>query len=114
MTLPQPYRLEMYQGDSYAWEFRLWADVEKTTPIDVTGVTVTAQVRLHAGSPVLTTLATSVSANAITVTVTPAQSGALPELARWDLQLLYPAGQVQTIVTGEVRVHADITRAVVA
>ena len=30
MTLPQPYRLEMYQGDSYAWEFRLWADAEKT------------------------------------------------------------------------------------
>ena len=53
--------LEVYRGDTARWQFLLWADKEKTTPTDLTGATVDAEIRSTSGKP----------EGAITCTVTP-------------------------------------------
>ena len=42
---PGKYDLTLYEGDSYAWRVRLWADADGLVPIDLTGATVAAQFR---------------------------------------------------------------------
>jgi hypothetical protein len=109
--MPVQYNLNCYRGDTHRWRFVLWADAAKTDPVDLTGVTVTAQVRATANSTtILTTLATVVSGNQIDVTLPSASSQLLPASAAWDLQLVYPSGDVQTIVAGAVSARADVTR----
>lgn len=111
MATPVLYPLSIYRGDSYHWQFTLWADAEKTEPIDLTGVQVAAELRQDQR---VTKLAISVTDNTIVVTLSAPVSQKLPATtARWDLQLTYPSGDVQTIVRGDVYVLVDVTGALV-
>jgi hypothetical protein len=105
--------LNIYRGDTYNWEVRLWADQAKTDPIDLTGVTSAAQIR-QSGSG---------SGNLITAMDLTLQlpnilwmSLSAPNSLKlyagnfvWDLQLTYPDGSVRTVLTGNVNVTQDVT-----
>jgi len=107
------YPLALYRGDTYRRQFTVWADAGKTQPADLTGVTVTAEVRAGTGATPVYPLALTVTLpNLIDLEISAAESAGLPASAKWDLQLTYPSGDVQTIVRGGVSVTGDITGSV--
>jgi hypothetical protein len=109
--MPGAYSLRVYRGDTTVWNFTLWADAEKTIPIDLTNMLVAAEIRTSTGAEPATPLALVVTLpNQIMATLSPAASRPLPASARWDLQLTEPAnGRVSTILAGTVSVSGDIT-----
>lgn len=109
MSLPAAYSLALYRGDSFRTQFRLWADAQKTQPVDLSDVIAAAELRAAPKSALLLALACVITGNVIDVSLTAAESATLPAVAYWDLQLTYPSGDVQTIVAGGVSVRADIT-----
>jgi len=111
MTTPGTYSLTVYRGDSYRWQFKLWADVEKTDPVDLTGVTAKAEIRDKPGGKRVTPLACQVTLpNVIDASLSAVASAALlAGKATWDLQLTYTGGDVSTVLSGPVVVTADVT-----
>jgi hypothetical protein len=104
------YPLRLYRGDSYRWRFVLWADPDRTVPIDLAGVVVGAEIRVTTGATPITPLGVVVTApNLIDVSLSAAASAQVPAAAIWDLQLTYASGDVQTIVSGPVSVKGDVT-----
>lgn len=107
------YPLGVYRGDTYRWQFVLWADAARTTAIDLTGVIVAAEIRVKTGSTPVYPLACTVTLpNIIDLELTAAQCVQLPSSGVWDLQLTYPSGDVQTVVSGAVSVRGDVTGSV--
>lgn len=104
------YSLEIYRGDSYARRFLLWSDTASSVPVDLTGVTAAAQIRAAPDLPVMVTPVCVVTLpNIIDLHVAAADS-ALADSGRWDLQLTYSDGTIQTVLSGRVLVTADITQ----
>ena len=112
--LPATYPLALYRGDSYTWQFALWADTDKTQPVDLAGVTPKAELRVAPGSdPVMAMPCTVTVPNLIEMKLPAAswddfvltKAGA----AVWDLQLTYATGEVKTIIRGDVTIAADVT-----
>jgi len=103
--------LTLYRGDTYHWQFTLWADAAKTQPVDLTGVTVKSEIRTAAGGALVTTLACTVQApNVILIDLSATASMSLTAAGgAWDLQLTYPSGDVSTILAGKVTVTMDVT-----
>ena len=108
---PGTYPLEIYRGDSYRWQFKLWNDVDKTDPVDLTGVTPKAEIRDKPAGKKVTPMTCTISApNMIDVALAAADSGSLiAGKAYWDLQLTYSGGDVSTVLAGPVTVTADVT-----
>jgi len=108
---PGAMPLDLYRGDTAAWQFRLYEDENKTQPSDLTGVEAEAQIRDRSGGQKITNMACVVTLpNIIDVTLAAADSQAL-QITRgyWDLQLTYADATVHTIVAGGVTVTPDIT-----
>ena len=55
------YPLGLYRGDTARRSFVLWADAAKTVAVDLTGVTVAAEVRRSTGSTPVVVLALTVT-----------------------------------------------------
>lgn len=109
----QPGRLPLilYKGDTGRWQFRLWLDLAMTAAADLTGVTVTAQIRDRPGGNLITAMDCTVTLpNIVNAVLTSANSALLPSTAAWDLQLLYASGDVFTALAGQVNVVSDVTR----
>lgn len=111
---PGIYDLGLYRGDTTRLKFNLWQDTAKTIPTDLTGATATAQIRDRPDSPTVTvTLTCTVTLpNTIDVVVPASSDTTIHYRGTWDLQLTYPSGDVQTVVTGAVTASPDTTRAV--
>jgi hypothetical protein len=108
--MPGTYALSIYAGDDHAWRFVLWADVEKTEAVDLTGMTVKAEIRERPGGVTIVAAHVLVTLpNRIDVTLNPADTRACPASGRWDLQLTDIGGRVATILAGPVKVTGDIT-----
>lgn len=104
---PYYYPLTVYRGDSHRWQFVFWEDAAKIDPVDLIGVTVASAIRQ--GST-LTALSCVVTGNAVDVVLTAYMSQTLEIVAgTWDLQFTYPSGEVQTPVSGDVHLRADVT-----
>jgi len=103
--------LVIYQGDTYAWDFALWEDRAASIPIDLTGATAKAEIRLRSGSPVIVDLPISITLpNEIVATLSRTDSLKLVQPnARWDMQLTLPDQTVTTIMAGPVTVTRSIT-----
>ena len=101
------YALWPYRGDTGRWRFVLWADADKTTAVDLTGVTVAAEIR----APVTPLTCTVTLPNTIDVVLAASASAALPASASWDLQLTWPSGDVTTVVGGAVQAQGEVTGA---
>ena len=106
---PGKYALAIYRGDSYHWQFKLWADTAKTVPVDLTGVTVKAEIRDKSGGAILGTLTCVVTMPNIIDASLAADDSALLKSGVWDLQLTYTGGAVSTVLAGAVTVTADVT-----
>jgi len=107
------YNLNIVRFDSWTWQFTLWGDEAKTIPSDLTGTTVTAQIRATIGGSVIVNLGIEVkdAVNGVVwMSITSGQSGALPSTAYWDMQIAYPDGEIRTPVGGRVIVTDDVTR----
>jgi hypothetical protein len=105
---PGKFDLQIYQGDSYDWQFKLWQDAAMTNPVDLTGVTAKAQIRKGAGVTGPIELACTVTTpNIVDVKLTAALSDTAFD-GVWDLELDGPSG-VTTVVAGTVTVTPDVT-----
>jgi hypothetical protein len=106
---PGNYSLAIYRGDSYKWQFKLWSDTAKTQPVDLTGVTVKAEIRDRPGGNLLGTLACAITMpNIINASLTSTDTALLTSGA-WDMQLTYSDGEVSTVLSGLVTVTMDVT-----
>lgn len=113
MPKPQRQDIEQYRGDTCGVLLRLWEDDAKTEPVDLSGVVVTAQVRVKAtDAEALTDFAVATATNEVTLTLTPTQTRELPTQSVWDCQLdwLGDGASIQTIVSGTIKVTQDVTR----
>lgn len=82
----------------------LWKDTEKTTPYDLTGVTVTANVYNRQGGSVIAPFSVEkIDANVVRLTLTAGQVNGIPEHAWWSLSVTAGAG-LTTLVQGDVLV----------
>jgi len=107
---PGNYPLNIYRGDDHQWQFVLWADVEKTVPVDLTGVTVKAEIRDRPGGVVVFEVATQITLpNFIDMSFSGVFSRTFPASGRWDLQLIDASGWTSTVLAGAVKVTGDIT-----
>jgi hypothetical protein len=108
--LPGAYAMTIYRGDTSAWTFVLWADFDKTDPVDLTGYTVKSEIRNAPGGSTIVPLDLVVTApNIIEASLSTAASRLLPASGRWDLQLTDATGVVMTVLAGPVKVVGDIT-----
>lgn len=108
---PGKFNLSLYRGDTYQWRFVLWADAEKTVPVDLAGVTVKSEIRDKPGGTLQATLACEIeSPNIIVAALSAVESEKLiAPAAAWDLQLCYNSGDVTTILAGQVKITQDVT-----
>ena len=109
--------LVLYRGDTYRVDVLLWADSEKTQPIDLTGATAAAEVRYAPGDPAILTLSCAIATpNTIHIELWPEAWADFDWFtlmdAKWDLQLTWPTGDVTTIIAGPVHIRADVTDSV--
>jgi hypothetical protein len=110
MATPGNYALRLYRGDTYRWQFNLWADLDKTIPLDLTGATAAAEIRDQPGGAVKATMTCTVETPNIVHAELPASECAkLPYKGAWDLQLTYPGDEVSTVLAGGVDVTPDVT-----
>lgn len=109
--LPANVPLSVYRGDSYSWSFRLWADRERTQPVDLTGATPKAEIRDRAGGTLMLPLPLTVELpNVIVADLSPADGKKLTRhKGVWDLQLTLADGTVTTVIAGDVFVRASVT-----
>jgi hypothetical protein len=107
---PGQYPLSLYRGDTYRWQFKLWADADRTQPADLTGVEAKAQIRDRPGGAIIVGLICTISLpNIIDVVLNAGLSVTLPQVCVWDLQLTYASGDVNTVLAGPVAVTPDVT-----
>jgi hypothetical protein len=108
--MPGDYPLALYRGDSYKWDFTLWADAAKTIPADLTGATAKAEIRDAPAGATIVTMTCTISTNVVHMALSAAASAALPAAGVWDLQLTYStSGDVTTVLAGKVTVTPDVT-----
>jgi len=108
--VPSTYPLTIYRGDTARWQFRLWADAAKTSPVDLTEATVKSEIRSNSGSVVTPLLCAVTLPNTIEVELSAVLSSTLTTApAHWDLQLTWESGDVQTPVAGAVTLQQDVT-----
>lgn len=109
---PGSYPLNLYRGDSYAWRFSLWSDVDKTVPIDLSGAAAAAQIRKAPDGQVLLEMVCTIELpNTVLVEITADDWPDTFAATRgvWDLQLTYGDAVVQTPLAGPVAVTRDVT-----
>jgi len=104
------FDLDIYRGDSGHWRFTLWADINKTVPVDLTGATARSQIRDKPQGAHISDMVCAVTLpNVVDVTLASTVSHTLPTKGAWDLQLTFPSGDVNTPVAGAVSVTPDVT-----
>jgi hypothetical protein len=110
--VPGIVNLDIYQGDTKRWQFKLWADAARTKPADLTGVTVEAYMRdkISGGVYELEMECSVIQPNIINMLLTASQSRVCPPICIWDLQLTYPNGDIFTVLRGTGIVTQDVTR----
>lgn len=122
---PAPQDLSIYQGDSFDFFFRVrerdWDPFTETYTagpyVDLTGWTGKSQIRqTHEATDILAEFTVTFSNQATTpggvlLTLTPAQTVALPAKGVWDVQLTNTAGEIRTFIAGSVTTSREVTRA---
>jgi hypothetical protein len=110
MSLPASHTLQLYRGDTFPFAARLWSDDTMTTPVDLTGVVPTAQLRADPGGALILDMVCTVEMpNVVHMTVQAADwPAATVSKARWDLQLT-ASGNVRTVLAGPVQIVDDVT-----
>lgn len=101
-----------YRGDSLALVIHVWNNDAHTDPADLSTANVDAQLKVNATDPdFVDEFGVSIAGNAITLTLTPAQTRALPVKTVWDVQVDWFSDDttVTTIATGTLTENQDVT-----
>jgi hypothetical protein len=109
------HNLELRQGDDFT-QILSFFEADGTTPKNLTGYQVRAQLRRWPSSPDGIDLVIDTDQLVLGGTVTISLNGATTTALRvrpyvWDLELEEPGGTVQTVLTGSVTVLAQVTHA---
>jgi len=115
--IPATLNINIYQGDDYELTFRM-KDGDTNTYVNLTGMTGRAQIRASKdATAVLSTftvaiLDQTVAPGGVYITLTPAQTAAIPLSGGvWDVELRNTgATWVRTPLAGAVSVVAEVTR----
>lgn len=108
--LPATYDLSLYRGDTLRLQLRLWLNEDRDDPADLDGVIAASQIRLKPdGEPVLELQCLLTLPNVIDLTLDADASRNLPRKGVWDVQLIYPGGDVITPIGGKVTMKKDVT-----
>lgn len=112
--MPSQADLAIYQGDDYAGLVQVY-DGTSTIPANLTGYSARAQVRFgpadqYPQPAVLITTAVDGPAGTVSLAIPAAQTSTLVGNYQWDLELIQPDGNVQTVLAGKVVVTKEVTR----
>ena len=115
MVLPVNRNLNIYQGDSFALVFRLRTRTPQgtTQPINLTGATAKAQIRNKTTEALVVEFQVDFPNRMngeVRISLTPEQTSALKENARWDVQVSFSDGTVRTYLKGNVTLGKQVTR----
>lgn len=112
-----PYAFDLkppiYQGDDQSWTVTVYTN--DGSPYDLTDATLTGEIRLTTGSPVLGTFViekNGATPNIFTMTVTKTVARSLPvgDSLHYDVEAVFGStGRVVTILAGKAPVVGDIT-----
>ena len=112
-SLPAAVDLELYRGDDFGPQEFIW-EQPAGTPVDITGYTITAQIRTSADDTAIlasfTCVITSAALGKWTIALTDVETNLLPRSAYWDMQLKSPGGFTRTFAAGKVKTTKDITK----
>jgi hypothetical protein len=104
--------LEVYQGDDFLATVTV---MEGSKPADITGYTAQAQIRRDVADndpEVAVEITTVVTSPYITLSILHDVTATMSGIYVWDLQIINTDGAIETILTGQVRVTQEVTRAV--
>ena len=109
--IPADVDLHFVQGDTFRRRLHFFTGV--STDVDISGWTITAQIRKTYASEVavsfsVTFVTTGVDGE-VDIAITAAQAATLPQRAVWDLQRV-ETGEVLTLLSGVVIVDREVTR----
>ena len=107
--MPVLVNVKLYAGDDFAMALTvLTAD---GSAADLSGVAVLAEVRESSVSmAAAATFSASVAGNVISLSLSHEDTADLPALGVWDCQILDSGGHVTTLVYGQMRAVAQVTR----
>jgi hypothetical protein len=108
---PGNYPLDLYRGDTYTWQFRLWRDPDKLNEVDLTNCASKAEIRPQTADTVVIPLLTIITLpNLIHMQL---DANLWDDLyftsGVWDLEIVFPDAYVATFVAGKVTVRSDVT-----
>jgi hypothetical protein len=110
---PDCINVTFTRGDTLTIVLNVWDNTAQTIPSNLTGATVTAQVRTTPDSTTVeATFAVTKSGNQVTLRLTPGQTRVLSPSCAWDCQVdwISDGSDVRTIVQGDLSVLQDVTR----
>lgn len=113
--------LTIYQGATFrkSWTWKHGADAASAVPVDLTGCAARAQIRATASAETamieLTTengrIALGDAAGTVDLHIADEDTAPLvPGKAKWDLEIVWPDGDVTRLFAGAVTVSAEVTR----
>ena len=110
---PDCINVTFTRGDTLTIVLNVWENTAQTIPANLSGATVTAQVRQtpDAATAEATFAVTKVS-NQVTLRLTPAQTRVVSSACSWDCQVDWASdgSDIRTIVQGDLAVIQDVTR----
>jgi hypothetical protein len=106
---PLPVDLYVYRGDS--GRFRVAINDPDGAPLDVSGATWDCDIRTQydADPPIVSLDVNPIDASTVEVVLNTTMSALLVDNAVWDLEMTLN-GEVQTLLSGVVHVHKDVSR----
>lgn len=117
MPTPATQNIALYQGDTWKQTMHVYGrnmDGSQGDPVDLTGATPTAQIRATESSPIAIDITCALTdqgtdPGGIDMSLT-AEETTQAVKGKWDLQLEWSNGDIQTLVKGSVTVTAEVTR----
>ena len=105
--------LRLYRGDSFATDLNFTNADDEPEPYPLTGIW-RAQIRAHAEGPTVldtfTVDTTRQDVGIINISLTTAQTLALPDRSVWDLENTPDDGKIRTYLMGSLFASGDVTR----
>ena len=104
--------LEIRRGDTFYKTFTI--KQPDGTPVDITGVSIRAQLRKYVNSTIVVDLTTNIldaSAGRWSLGLTPDETANIDfHYGKYDVEFTFVGGKRQTIIFGNILISEDITR----
>lgn len=108
--LPAQYNLVVYRGDTYEWQFEIFAI--DGNPVDIKDWRFKAEIRTAVDGQLMASMnemSRDDAAGRIVLRLTNDQTRQLTSDGEWDLEAITNDGWVRTVLFGTVTVEGDVT-----